>query len=398
MQSGSTSIVPRIGFAALTVTAAIVVQEPARAAPAPEAAAVAQQIWSKLLVHCGESWFYAGSIFDQQGLLGDVTAGASSVREFRGVRFHAVPIPVTEADRLNGISAHVRITMISHAYREKGGQWLNGPDLQPRDTDDILGQALGQANGDMFDMGGGGAMALDLLRTKGQWAVARSSLTLSGGVGFNSNYFYVDKLLAAKVARYECSTASVVQPQLTEAEIREAMVQYQLRRGLSRQDAEQFADYYARKQFGIEQDQIHLHDPKKGVPFLAISADQMAKLKQLEAQTDISSKEHTLRASDDRYQLWTNLQKQFPQTPTADQWLAPGTEIKVECYQVTPTLCTDFQQASVNGGPKSYIAVQVTSGPHAGQYVVIEHQFFHFTRVAENTPGVAGFAEIQLQW
>jgi len=33
---------------------------------------LAQRIWGKLLSHCGDSYFYAGSVFDQSGMLSNL--------------------------------------------------------------------------------------------------------------------------------------------------------------------------------------------------------------------------------------------------------------------------------------------------------------------------------------
>jgi hypothetical protein len=95
-----------------------------------------------------------------------------------------VPIRVTDAERANGLSYRARISMIAHLYREGGEPWRDGPDMRPRNTDDILAQAIRQANSDMFDMGGSGAMALELVKFKGTWAVTRSSTTSSSALGF----------------------------------------------------------------------------------------------------------------------------------------------------------------------------------------------------------------------
>lgn len=80
--------------------------------------------------------------------------------------------------------------------------------MRPRDIHDIFGQVLSQATGNFFDMGGGGAMALELLKFKGEWVVTRSSTDFSGSQG--GKYFDVDKLTAARVARYSCQQQAVV--------------------------------------------------------------------------------------------------------------------------------------------------------------------------------------------
>lgn len=184
-----------------------------------ETASVTQRLWSALLTRCGDTYFYAGSVFDGSGMLSNVEVGHQKVMEFRGVRFHSVPIRVTDAERANGLTYRARISMIAHLYREGDDQWQDGPDLRPRNVDDIFGQVLSQANGNFFDMGGGGAMALELLKFKGEWVVTRSSTDFSGSLGSNDNYYDVDKLVALRVARYSCQQAAVIPPPPTAAEL-----------------------------------------------------------------------------------------------------------------------------------------------------------------------------------
>lgn len=204
--------IERLGLAGVIAAGSLVTTQGAHGATLSEPAAVVHRLWDKLLTHCGDSYFYAGSVFDGSGMLSNVQAGHQATLEFRGVKFHTVPIRVTDAERANGLNYRARVTMIAHLYREQGEQWQDGPDMQPRNTDDIMGQVLSQANGDMFDMGGGGAIALELVKFKGTWAVTRSSTTLSGSLGYNDNYYDVDKLVAAKVARYNCASGAVDAP------------------------------------------------------------------------------------------------------------------------------------------------------------------------------------------
>jgi hypothetical protein len=196
----------------LSASLALLMSSIAQAATVSEPATVAHRVWDALLTRCGESWFYAGSAFDGAGMLSDVQTGHQSLIEYRGVRFNMVPIRITDAQRANGLQYNVRISMIAHLYREGGGQWQDGPDLRPRNTDDILGQVLGQANSDMFDMGGAGAMALEIAKFKGLWAVTRSSTTSTDTLAFGSKFFTVDQIAAAKVARYSCAKGEVVVP------------------------------------------------------------------------------------------------------------------------------------------------------------------------------------------
>ena len=88
----------------------------------------------------------------------------------------------------------------------KGETWTDGPDLRPRNTNDIISLALKNVGGDLADFGAGGSMALDLLKVKGTWAVSRSSSGLSGPIiSSHAQYFDVAKLLALNVGHYDCA-------------------------------------------------------------------------------------------------------------------------------------------------------------------------------------------------
>ena len=169
------------------------------APPASPAAVEAHKVWDAILTRCGASYVYAGSVFDSSGMLNDVQAGHQSRLEYKGVRFNLVPIRVTDAERANGVGYMARISMIAHLYREGDGPWQDGPDRQPRNTDDIVGQALGQVESDLFDMGGSGAIALELIKFRGNWAVTRSSVDSTSSFAINQNFFDVDKLASHPV-------------------------------------------------------------------------------------------------------------------------------------------------------------------------------------------------------
>lgn len=127
------------------------------------------------------------------------------------MRFNAVPITISPAERLNGVASRTRITMLAQVYREVGEKWSDGPAFQPRNTDDILGRAIGMGNADMFDMGTSGVMALELVKYQGKWFVSRSSASRAGSISFNGGTFYeVDKILAAPAARYDCQSGKVI--------------------------------------------------------------------------------------------------------------------------------------------------------------------------------------------
>lgn len=192
----------------------------ASAAPSPET--VIHGFWNKLLVQCGNSYFYGGSVFDDSGMIGGVMRGDQrSVYEFRGVKFNTVSVRITDAERMNGLEYHARVTMMAHLFREAGETWQDGPDLQARNANDIIGSALRDVGGDMGEMGSGGAMAFDFMKAKGTWAIARSSSTLSGPLNSHSDYYDVQKLLAEKSDRYNCKTGAVEPPPPTAAELAE---------------------------------------------------------------------------------------------------------------------------------------------------------------------------------
>ena len=189
-------------------------------ATAPSPAAVeAQKVWGAILSRCGESYFYVGSVFDRSGMLSNVQMGGhQGTLEYKGVRFNTVPIRETDAERANGVAYSARISMIAHLYREADGDWQDGPDLRPRNVDDMIGQAIGQANSDMFDMGSAGAIALELVKFKGTWSVARSSTTSTSSLAFMQNFYDVDKLIATQRYRYDCAKRDLVPTAFQKAE------------------------------------------------------------------------------------------------------------------------------------------------------------------------------------
>ncbi|MDB5584477.1 MAG: hypothetical protein JWR80_9653 [Bradyrhizobium sp.] len=185
----------------------------------PQAAAVAQRVWSTLLTHCGDSYFYAGSFLDGTGPMGVVIRAHSHLLEFKGVTFHLVPIRVTDAERANGTSERARITMVAHIYREDGGPWEDGPDLVPRDGQDILRRSFADVAGDQLGMGQGGAIAIEIIQHKGRWALVRSSTRLSGPIAFDSDYYYVDQAVSAPAPHYNCNSGTVTPSPPSAAEI-----------------------------------------------------------------------------------------------------------------------------------------------------------------------------------
>jgi hypothetical protein len=208
---GATLRAARNLAAILTISATCVTS--AAAAPKAvggETAAVAQQLFGKILTKCGESYFYAGSGFDYDGLLGASANKNPQKTEYRGVRFTQVPIRVTESDRLNGIEARARVALIARVYKiDDDGGWLEGPGLQPRNANDILYTALSTAGGDMGPMGISGAIAFELVKFKGTWAVARGSVVRSGPVGTGGHYHELKDVLSSPVPRVDCKTGEI---------------------------------------------------------------------------------------------------------------------------------------------------------------------------------------------
>ena len=182
-----------------------------------EPSVVAERVWNSLLAHCASgSYFYAGSSLDGDGMLSDVQVGKNPVLEFRGVTFHLVPVRVTDAERANGVEFRGRATMVAHLYREGGGSWQDGPDLQRRNMDDMVGRVLADSLGEFFGMGGGGSMALQIVKYKGVWALARSSTDFSSGFGAGGQFQLIDQFVKG-VPHYDCGAGTIASRPLKSA-------------------------------------------------------------------------------------------------------------------------------------------------------------------------------------
>ena len=188
----------------------------AHASAAAGPAAIGQKIFDKLLTRCGDQWFYAGSPFDGAGMLSNVQASHQGVVTYKGVQFHTVPITVSPAEHENGIDSRTRISMIAKLYREGDKPWGDGPGRRDRNMDDILGDVLRDAGGDMFDMGSGGSMAMELINFKGNWFIRRSGVDSTSIFSTGDKLFEVAQLLAAPMPRYSCSAGRVLRPGETE--------------------------------------------------------------------------------------------------------------------------------------------------------------------------------------
>jgi hypothetical protein len=371
--------------AVLTASLAFLNSCAAQAATTSEPAAVAHRVWDALLTHCGESYFYAGSVFDSSGMLNDVQVGHQTTIEYRGVRFNQVPIRVTDAERANGVQYDARISLLAHLYREGDGTWQDGPDRQPRNTDDIIGRALADVNSDLFDMGGGGAIALRIVKYKGQWAVTRSSTTSTSTLALGEKFYDVDKLVAAKVARYDCKAGAVVEPPLSRQELHDRLVGQAMSAGASREGAEQRA---------AAADRAHIfRNATKGVPFAAISDDDIDNLDGIDrylSETGDEASEH-LKAEEDR-NFWTEVERRMPDEPNDNQWLAPGTHFTAECYDEKGGC--DLYRGAPKYGDRRLVILWVTSGPHTGQLAMIDEVNFKLSETV-NRDGVAGYGSIR---
>jgi hypothetical protein len=324
---------------------AFTTEAPARAAPGSPTGAAAGQLWSRLLAHCGESYFYAGSVFDHSGMLSDVGAGNNpSVIEFRGVKFNPVPIRVTDAERLNGISARARVTMFAHVYRVDGGDWEDGPDLRPRNINDVSGLALQNIVSDAGEMGAGGSMAFELIQFKGKWMAARSGSAQSGVLLSSAGFYSLDQLQGDAAPKYTC-------PQLS------AKVQTTLNEAAAAATAAQH-DAALEQAWSASSPN---HDPKRGIPYLLISSDEAAIL-QMYSHRGSPFPTHAQVAA--HMTATQAIAARFPILPTTADWLPVGTSLSAsqDIDAVDP----------MNGGTRRLIVVTITSGSHAGKLALID--------------------------
>ena len=279
-----------------------------------EATGEANKIWAKLLTQCDDSHFYAGSVFDAGGMLASLGAGrVRSLLEYKKVAFNVVPIPITDAEKLNGFENHVRITMVSDVYREQGGAWRDGPNRQARNANDILTSVIQQAGNDAGQMGTGGAMAFDLMKVKGEWAVARSSTTMSGPLSLGTSYYVVPKILDARMAKYDCEKAAVISPPPTPEEIALGASQ----KTSAAAKANQQVTTGAARAAAWNAEKALIRDPQKGIAFAKVADNELAKL-----QLSYDQNGFTTSKTDE---ITKALVARFPLTPADDQWLVPGT-------------------------------------------------------------------------
>jgi hypothetical protein len=334
-----------------------------------EADQKAQALWDKLLTHCGNSYFYVESVFDSSGGLAIVQAHRHEVAEFQKVTFNLVSSKITEAESMNGLEFRGRLTMASAVYRQRDdkqwGKWLNGPasDTGNRNTDDFMATVLRDSLGDMFDMGGSGAMALALIKAKGNWYVARRMVDDDSALGPSSGKFYqLDAVLAQPVSRYDCDKADIVVPpptpeQLAAQKAKDDAIAAQ--KAQAEKLRQQRADAYA-----AEAELIR--DKDKGIAFITITPaelDMIRKASDFRNPMFYQNQQHLME-----------LAKRFPNKKniTDDQYLAVGTTFAPVSGD---SVRTPYEFRS-EVGTKSLKAVAITSGPHKGEIVVIDARNF----------------------
>ncbi len=314
----------------------------AGAPPVSEPQAVTNKFWGKLLVPCGGSYFYGGSFFDRQGMLSTLGAGNNpSVIEFRGVKFDTVPEQISDAERLNGLQYRARISMIAHVYREDGGQWMDGPELQPRNIDDVMGKALQSIVADAGQLGDGGAIVFDLVKSKGHWYVSRSSASMSGPLIGSPGYYGIDQVIAATPAE-TCSTLGYRLKQTQTAEAADIA---------KKQHDDAVAAAWAKPG--------PVHDPVKGIPYLLLTDDEYAQLLHWYGPTPYSEK-----GGDPELFKAEAIVNRYPILPNANQWLPVGTTFERD---------SDMPQLDPqNGRQKMLMVVKITAGPQSGRKAIIE--------------------------
>jgi hypothetical protein len=323
----------------------------APAYPGPDAAA--QEVWNRVLTHCGESYWYVGSVFDQSGMLGSLAASNDPPPyEFRGARFNTVPIPVSDADKLNGVGYRGRITMLAHVFRKFGESWQDGPNLPVRNMNDTMSEAFQEVSGDSGEMGIGGVFAFDLVDFNGKWLVERSSTISSGPVSFGARYYEIDRLQGSGTPKEKCDRLGT-------------HIQSDLASARARIDAQTRVAADAKTKAALEHKAREekwklIRDPVKGVPFLEVTPDEFSEIKRLYAERDIA----VPGLSDARERAWQNLDAKFPRHPTDADWLPPGTSFDIPCDASTPNYCGIYMW-------NLFVIVSLT-GERSGHYAVID--------------------------
>ena len=225
--------------------------------------ATAKQIWNALLTKCGDSHYYAGSLFNSQGdLRGLVPATKPHQTEYKSARFAIVPIKLTEAQKLNGVEYIGRISMVSSVYRtkinDKWSAWVDGPaGRNVQEKEDIWNHVMQDFMGDGLGMGTGGAMALKIAKIKGQWVVARQG---AQGQMVMGDKFFALAQIAPHTLRYDCKTGASNQPG-------------------SQAPAEGERLQTTNGHATLQNAMAPVRDPKKGIGFIRITPDELALFK-----------------------------------------------------------------------------------------------------------------------
>ena len=335
-----------------------------------EADRMAQQVWDALLTKCGDSYFYSGSVFDRSGMIADLKMSKhQSVYEFKKVRFNLVPMRVSEAEQMNGIQYIGRMTMIAGVYRSDGGAWSDGPAMQARNTQDIMAGALKDFLGDQMDMGMGGAIALELKEYKGRWAVSRSSVDQSGMLLSSKGYYEVEKVVGAYGGRHSCGGM----PGGTAGGTTGGTSGGMMPGGAAQPVAAGMPDSQARivrAALSSTRASPLIQDARKGVAFLALTPQELAAFTFLHDGTRFGSPQaapykQVTQAAGDRFPTGGNLPD--------SQYLRPGTAYRPIYYDDRDPRHALAQMQNVRTGDQRYLVlVAVTSGPHAGETVLID--------------------------
>lgn len=201
---------------------------PPNVSPPPASAALlatTDKLWNKLLVSCGQSYFYAGSELDKSDGPSAVIYDPDDAKilEFRGVRkLPPTSIRVSDAERLNGVTERARISMVANTYRVAGGAWQDGPSFVARSYSEQTNQMLMKVFGDDAQLGWAGAMVLDIARVNGRWVFRRGSLLSSVPLWSNGTFVDLERFLAKPISRYDCETGRASPRPPTDEEIANA--------------------------------------------------------------------------------------------------------------------------------------------------------------------------------
>jgi hypothetical protein len=343
------------GFAALLLFV------PSRGQAAPtEADRMVAALWDKLLTHCGDSYFYAGSPLDR---FGDLTVllppKAPVVMEFQKVRFNVVPLKLTPAEQMNGVTFRGRVTMVAGVYRQQGGPWRDGLDATPRNMDETFGQAVNGIAGDAGEMGITGAMAFEIAAGKGAWVIRRSQTHFDSPMVTNSNFLDLQKVLTMNAPKYSCGGGGMAGGMSgggTGQPLAAGMPAPQARVVQSALSSTRAAPI--------------IQDARKGIAFLPLTPQELAAFTFLHdgrrwASPQSAPYKQVTQAAADRFPTGGNLPD--------SQYLRPGTAYRPIYYDdLDPRNVRAQMQFERTRDQRYFVLVAVTSGPHAGETVLID--------------------------